>query len=83
VNGGGDLAIARINTPEDLFGSLRKTASLLEKGVALWLIYPKGQGHALREADVRSAARAVGLIDTKVASVSASLTALRFIKRKS
>jgi len=77
-----DLIIARIDTPDDLINVLKKTASQLNRGVPLWMIYPKGQGHVLGESDVLSAARAIGLIDTKVASVSSSLTALRFVKRK-
>jgi hypothetical protein len=78
-----DLILARIDTPGDLASALRKSAKPISKGAALWLIYPKGKGHALTEAGVRSAARDIGLIDTKVASVSPTLTALRFSPHKS
>jgi hypothetical protein len=78
-----DLILARIDTPGDLADALRKTAKAVSKGVPLWIIYHKGKGHALTEDHVRSTARDIGLIDTKVASVSATLTALRFIKQKS
>jgi hypothetical protein len=43
----------------------------------------KGPGHALNEAAIRSVLRANGLMDTKVASVSNTLTALKFNRRKS
>ena len=51
------------------------------KGVALWIVYPKGKGHAVSEAAIRTAARDIGLIDTKVASISAARTGLRFVLR--
>jgi hypothetical protein len=47
----------------------------------LWIIYPKGSTSGVKESAVRTLLRSQGLIDTKVASVSASLTALRFISR--
>jgi hypothetical protein len=47
----------------------------------LWVIYPKGSTSRVKESAVRTLLRSQGLIDTKVASVSASLTALRFISR--
>jgi hypothetical protein len=48
----------------------------------LWIIYPKGSGSGLKESELREFFRGHGLIDTKVASVSAKLTALRFHSRK-
>jgi hypothetical protein len=78
------LLIARIDTPAGLAAALRKTLAEVTSGVPLWLVYPKGsapKGHSLTESDVRTAARDIGLIDTKVASVSPTLTALKFIKR--
>ena len=49
----------------------------------LWVIYPKGASSGVKESTVRELLRSHGFIDTKVASVSARLTALRFVKRKS
>jgi hypothetical protein len=49
----------------------------------LWVIYPKGASSGVKESTVRELLRSHGFIDTKVASVSAGLTALRFVKRKS
>jgi hypothetical protein len=47
----------------------------------LWIVYPKGPDSSLKELAVRELLRSRGFIDTKVASVSAKLTALRFAKR--
>jgi hypothetical protein len=47
----------------------------------LWIIYPKGPASEVKESAVRTLLRSQGLIDTKVASVSAKLTALRFVSR--
>ncbi len=54
----------------------------LSKGIPIWIVYAKGPGHALKESDIRSLFRTHGLMDTKVASVSAKFTALRFNLRK-
>jgi hypothetical protein len=47
----------------------------------LWIIYPKGPASAVKESSVREILRSQGYIDTKVAAVSAKLTALRFVSR--
>jgi hypothetical protein len=49
----------------------------------LWIIYPKGAASAVKEPVVRGLLRSQGFIDTKVAAVSATLTALRFVSRPS
>jgi len=49
----------------------------------LWIIYPKGSTSGVKESAVRTLLRSQGFIDTKVASVSATLTALRFVSRSS
>jgi hypothetical protein len=49
----------------------------------LWIIYPKGSTSGVKESAVRTLLRSQGFIDTKVASVSAHLTALRFMSRRS
>jgi hypothetical protein len=49
----------------------------------VWIIYPKGPNKPIGETEIRSTLRHEGFIDTKVASVSATLTGLRFIKRES
>lgn len=79
----GDLIVARIDTPADLAGALRKASGQLAAGVPVWFIYRKGPGHPLNENLVRTTALATGIVDTKVASVSAEFSALRFVKRRS
>jgi len=78
----GSLILARVDTPSDLTRALAKTADDLDRGVPIWFIYRKGPGHPLNEGLVRSTALAAGIVDTKVASVSTTLTALRFVRRK-
>jgi hypothetical protein len=78
----GDLVIARVDTPQDIARSLKAAASELAAGTPIWFVYPKGRGHALSEHDARAMGLAAGLVDTKVAAVSGTLTALRFVKRR-
>ena len=73
-----DLVVARVDTPEDLMTVLAQTQALT---VPLWVVYPKGAGQAISEAHVRETMRALNMIDNKVTSVSARLTALRFHPR--
>jgi hypothetical protein len=47
----------------------------------LWVVYPKGPDSSLKESAVREHLRSRGFVDTKVASVSSKLTALRFARR--
>jgi len=77
-----DLIVACVDTQESLHAALRLVDSDLNRGVPMWVVYAKGQGHALNETAIRSLLRAKGLMDTKVASVSSTLTALRFSWRK-
>jgi hypothetical protein len=44
-------------------------------------MYPKGAGKPIGETEIRETLRRAGWMDTKVASVSATLTALRFNAR--
>jgi hypothetical protein len=48
----------------------------------LWMVYPKGAHSEVKESALRELLRSRGFVDTKVASVSAKLTAMRFTKRK-
>ena len=73
-----DLIIACIDTPESLATTLREAKAQLARSIPIWLVYRKGPGHRLNESAIRTTLRAQGLMDTKVASVSAELTALRF-----
>jgi len=73
-----DLILACVKTSKDLESALIKTHSRLAEGVPIWLVYLKGPGHPLNESLIRSALLPRGLVDTKVAAVSATLTAIRF-----
>ncbi|MGA2539013.1 MAG: hypothetical protein ABSF53_23600, partial [Terracidiphilus sp.] len=68
---------------ESLRVTLDQTKAAVLDGVPIWMVYAKGPGHALNETVIRSLLRANGMMDTKVASVSSALTALRFSGRKS
>jgi hypothetical protein len=73
-----DLILSYVDTPESLATTLREAKAQLARSVPIWLVYRKGPGHPLNESAIRTTLRANGLMDTKVASVSAELTALRF-----
>jgi hypothetical protein len=77
-----DLIVACVDTPEALKKALAQAGAALKKAVPIWMVYAKGPGHALNETAIRSLLRAKGMMDTKVASVSSSLTAQRFNLRK-
>jgi hypothetical protein len=80
---GADLIVAYVDTPESLRATLGEAKAQLLRGVPIWMVYAKGPGHSLNESSIRSLLRSNGMMDTKVASVSAELTALRFSLRKS
>ena len=77
-----EVIVARVNSSQELAFALRAARRPVAARVPIWFIYPKGPGHPLNEKDVRSSGLAFGLVDTKVASVSPTLTALRFIRSK-
>jgi hypothetical protein len=78
-----DIILSQIDTPESLAATLRAAKSQLARSIPIWLVYRKGPGHPINEAGIRTTLRAQGLMDTKVASVSEHLTALRFNRPKS
>jgi hypothetical protein len=45
----------------------------------VWVVSPKGKGIEVRDVDVMAAGRDAGLVDNKVASFSATHTALRLV----
>jgi len=77
-----NLIIACVDSPESLHAALRDSKAQLMRGVPVWMVYAKGKGHAIDETAIRSLLRDNGMIDTKVASVSAKYMALRFVYRK-
>lgn len=77
-----DVIIAPVNTSAQIAAAWKKSATQVENGASLWMIYPKGRGHSINETAVRHAGLAAGFVDVKVASVSAQLTGLKFVRRK-
>jgi hypothetical protein len=76
-----DLTVICVRSQCDLHLALRQCFARKTFSGPLWIVYPKGPSSEVRESDVRELLRAQGFIDTKVASVSAKLTALRFVSR--
>lgn len=72
-----DLAFFGAAVRKDLLRIPRLAKGLKPSG-ALWVVYPKGV-QKIREIDVLNAGRAAGLKDVKVASFSATHTALKFV----
>jgi hypothetical protein len=77
-----DMMVAYVDTPESLNAALRAGKPQMLKSIPIWFVYPKGPGHPLNESTIRSLLRNNGMVDTKVASVSSQLTALRFNLRR-
>jgi hypothetical protein len=75
-----NLILAFVKTSTDLNYTLDRYATFANNP-PIWIIYPKGPNKPVKESEIRSTLRHEGFIDTKVASVSQTLTALRFIKR--
>ena len=55
--------------------------ALAEKG-ALWIVSRKGKAATVKDVEVMAAAKSFGLVDNKVVGFSETLTALRFVRRK-
>jgi len=74
------LIIAFVNSPTALNLAIDEYSDYAHKP-PIWIIYPKGPNKPVSESVIRNALRQNGFMDTKVASISTTLTALRFIKR--
>jgi hypothetical protein len=72
-----DFVFLAAESKPDL-GEVKKVARFLRPRAALWIVYPKGVT-VIRQDDVFVAGRNAGLVDTKVASFSDRLTALKFV----
>jgi hypothetical protein len=78
------LVLACVRTADELRIAVDRCTDSTLKGCPAWIVYPKGTGKKeVEEAAVREAFRSRGFIDTKVTSVSATLTATRFHRRRS
>ena len=79
---GADVIVARVNTSAELARAFKSAAKETSAGVPIWIVYRKGPGHPISEADVRSTGLASRIVDVKVASVSPVLTGPKFVRRK-
>ena len=76
-----DLLFYAADSLADLEALPKLIPTLGQKG-ALWIVSRKGKAAALKDVEVMAAARAVGLVDSKVVGFSQTLTALRFTRRR-
>lgn len=77
-----DLLIYRADDAEALARIEALVPALGETG-ALWVVSRKGKAATVKDVEVMEAVRAHGLVDSKVVAFSPTLTALRFVRRKS
>jgi hypothetical protein len=77
-----DLLFYAADSVEDLAKVGDLVPALAEKG-ALWIVSRKGKAANVKDVEVMAAAKAAGLVDNKVVGFSGTLTALRFVRRKS
>jgi hypothetical protein len=73
-----DLIFIAASAPADLHRLPELRAQVGPKG-AIWVVSPKGKGAPLKDTEIMAAARAAGLVDTKVAAFSGSHTALKLV----
>lgn len=72
-----DIVFVRMDAEEDLDRLLEARQAIKPNGM-IWAIWPKGRKE-LREGHIRDFALAHGLVDVKVASFSATLSALKLV----
>src|SRR5688572_28001752 len=73
-----DLLFLAVRGRDEL-DRIADSVGLVKQDGGLWVVYPKGR-RDLRESDVLAAGREAGLKDIKVARVSTTLTALKFVR---
>ena len=75
-----NLILACVKTTSDLNHVLDRYVAY-PSNPPVWIVYLKGPNKPINETEIRNTLRHEGFMDVKVASVSATHTALRFIKR--
>jgi hypothetical protein len=75
-----DVILLKVIAPADL-PAIPHYLPLLAPAGVIWVVYPKG-GVGIKEAEVRKAALAAGLVDNKTCAFSDTLTALRWVRPK-
>ena len=73
-----DFVFVEADHPDDL-GKLQEIPRSIKKNGAIWVVSPKGKSARIREVDVIEAAKAAGLVDTKVVAFSETHTALKLV----
>ena len=73
-----DVVLLGAETPAELAPLAMLTTRIRPNG-AIWIVSRKGKAATLRYADLLDAAKAAGLVDNKVAALSATHTALRLV----
>ena len=73
-----DVVLLAADSTDDL-APLKTLATRIRPNGAIWVVSRKGKAATLRDVDVIDAAKAAGLVDNKVASFSATHTALRLV----
>jgi len=76
-----DLLFYAADSAEDLARVDALIPMLSETG-ALWIVSRKGKAATVKDVEVMAAAKAHGLVDNKVVGFSDTLTALRFVRRR-
>jgi hypothetical protein len=76
-----DILFYGADSPSELDRVPGLIPALAEKG-ALWIASRKGKAATLKDVEVMAAAKAHGLVDSKVVGLSETLTALRFTRRR-
>ena len=77
-----DMLFYAADSAEELARVPRLVPAIADKG-AFWIVSRKGKAATVKDIEVMAAARAAGLVDNKVVGFSETLTALRFVRRKS
>jgi hypothetical protein len=73
-----DLIFLRVDGPRDL-AAIAPAANRLAPDGALWIVHPKGRGALPRDAEVRAAALAAGLVDNKISTYGDTHTTTRYV----
>ncbi len=76
-----DLLFYGADSAGELVRIAELAARLAPRG-ALWIVSLKGKAARMRDVEVIAAARAAGLVDTKVCAFSDTRSALRFVRRR-
>jgi hypothetical protein len=76
-----DLLFYGADSADELAGVGALIPRLAPRG-ALWVVSLKGKAMRVRDVEVMAAAKAQGLVDTKVCAFSETRTALRFVRRR-